>query len=68
MLSVRNSIISSIAAAFLSENIEDTCICLKECGIITKNEDGTYKTFDEVMQQIYSLHLGRYQKIGQVKD
>ena len=68
MLSVRNSVISSIAAAFLSENIQDTCICLNECGIVTNNEDGTYKTFDEVMRQIYNLHLGRSQTIGRVKD
>lgn len=68
MLSVRNGIISNIAAAFLSEDIESTCFCLNQCGITTKNEDGTYKTFDEVMQQVYKLHLGRSQTVGRVKD
>lgn len=68
MLSVRNGVISSIAAAFLSENIEDTCKCLAQCGITTQYSDGTYKTFDEVMQQIYELHLNHAQTVGRVKD
>ena len=57
MLSVRNGSLTNIAGAFLSENIEDTCIYLEQCGIQVKNVDGTYKTFDEVMQQIYRLHI-----------
>ena len=56
MLSVRNSTLAYISGAFLSENIEDTCNCLEQCGVQTKNTDGTYKTFNEVMQQIYRLH------------
>jgi hypothetical protein len=46
-----------VSSAFLSEDIEDTCNCLNQCGVQTKNEDGTYKTFNEVMEQIYSLHV-----------
>lgn len=57
MLSKRNGTLTYIIGAFLSENIEDTCYCLKQCNIQTKNEDGTYKTFNEVMEQIYNLHI-----------
>ena len=57
MLSVRNGTLTYISEAFLSENIEDTCSCLEQCNIQTKNADGTYKTFNEVMQQIYRLHI-----------
>ena len=46
-----------ITGAFLSENIEDTCNCLNQCGVQTQNKDGTYKTFNEVMKQIYDLHV-----------
>jgi hypothetical protein len=46
-----------VSRAFLSEDIEGTCQCLEQCGVQTTNEDGTYKTFNEVMEQIYSLHV-----------
>ena len=57
MLSVRNGTLTYIAGAFLSKNIEDACNCLEKCGVSVKNADGTYKTFNEVMEQIYSLHV-----------
>ena len=57
MLSVRNGILVYVSGAFLSENIEDTCNCLEQCGVLTKNADGTYKSFNEVMEQIYNLHI-----------
>lgn len=57
MLRKLNGDLSLITSAFLSEDIEDTCNCLKQCGVQTKNENGTYKTFNEVMEQIYSLHV-----------
>lgn len=57
MLSVRNGTLAYVSGAFLSENIEDTCYWLSQCGVNAKNNDGTYKTFDEVMQQIYELHI-----------
>lgn len=57
MLRYRNGDFLCVASAFLSENIEDTCNCLEQCGVSIKNADGTYKTFNEVMEQIYSLHV-----------
>lgn len=57
MLSVRNGTLAYVSGAFLSENIEDTCSCLEQLGVITKNEDGSYKLFNEVMEQIYKLHI-----------
>ena len=57
MLSVRNGTLAYVSGAFLSENIEDTCSYLEQLGVITKNEDGSYKLFNEVMEQIYKLHI-----------
>ena len=57
MLSVRNGTLAYVSGAFLSENIEDACRCLEEVGVVTKNEDGSYKLFNEVMEQIYKLHM-----------
>lgn len=57
MLRKRNGDFFLVTGAFLSEDIEDTCDCLKQCGVQTKNADGTYKAFNEVMEQIYSLHV-----------
>lgn len=57
MLSVINGTLAYISGAFLSENIKDTCCYLEQCGVCTKNADGTYKMFNEVMEQIYNLHI-----------
>lgn len=57
MISIRNSTLAYVSGAFFSENIEDTCNCLGQLGVITKNEDGSYKLFNEVMEQIYKLHI-----------
>ena len=61
MLSVRNGTLAYISGAFLSENIEDTCNCLRQLGVVIKNEDGSYKLFNEVMEQIYKLHMSEEQ-------
>ena len=57
MLSVRNGTVHYIAAAFLSEDIDTTIQCLLELGIEVKNSDGEFKQFNEVMEQIYNLHI-----------
>ena len=57
MLRKLNGGFFNVTCAFLSEDIEDTCDLLRLSGVQTKNEDGTYKTFNEVMEQIYSLHV-----------
>jgi len=57
MLRYRNGDFLYVVGAFLSENIEDTCRCLEQCGVLAKNADGTYKMFNEVMEQVYNLHV-----------
>lgn len=57
MFSMRSGTLAYISGAFLSENIEDTCNCLGRLGVATKNKDGSYKLFNEVMEQIYKLHI-----------
>lgn len=56
MLRLSNGDFLHIASAFLGENMDITCNRLEKYGIQVKNEDGTYKAFDEVMDQVYSLH------------
>lgn len=48
---------TNIAIAFLSGSVKDVCNNLEKYGIITRNEDGTYKAFNEVLEQIYELHV-----------
>ena len=43
----------NIITTLLSGNVEDVCKKLNQYGIITHNEDGTFKTFDEVLKQFY---------------
>ena len=57
MLRLSNGDFLHIAAAFLGENMDVTCNRLEQYGIKVKNEDGTYKAFNEVMEQIYDLHV-----------
>ena len=61
MFSVRNGTLTYVAGAFLSENIEETCRYLERLGVVIKNEDGSYKLFNEVMEQIYKLHMPKEQ-------
>lgn len=57
MLSIRNGTLHYVAGAFLSEDINTTIQCLLQLGIEVKNSDGEFKPFNEVMEQIYSLHI-----------
>jgi peroxiredoxin len=57
MLRLSNGDFVHIAGAFLSDDMDITCNRLEQYGITVKNEDGTYKAFNEVMEQIYSLHV-----------
>lgn len=57
MLSIRNGTLQYLAGAFLSENIDTAIECLLQLGIEAKNSDGEFKPFNEVMEQIYSLHI-----------
>lgn len=57
MLSIRNGTLHYVVGAFLSENIDTTVQCLLELGIEAKNSKGEFKPFNEVMEQIYSLHV-----------
>jgi 5-enolpyruvylshikimate-3-phosphate synthase len=57
MLSVRDGTLHYISAAFLSEDIETTIQCLLQLGIEVKNSNNEFKPFNEVMEQIYNLHI-----------
>ena len=45
----------NIAPFFFSGGVEDVCNNLEKYGIITRNTDGTYKAFNEVLEQVYEL-------------
>jgi hypothetical protein len=57
MLSVRNGTLQYLAGAFLAEDINTTIRWLLELGIEVKNSNGEFKPFNEVMEQIYHLHI-----------
>ena len=57
MLSVRDGTLQYLAGAFLAEDIDTTIQWLLELGVEVKNSDGEFKTFNEVMEQIYKLHI-----------
>ena len=57
MLSIRNGTLHYVAAAFLSENIDTTIQCLLQLGIEVKDSNNEFKPFNEVMEQIYKLHI-----------
>ena len=59
MLMIKNTDLHCLAAAFLSDNIEQTEECLGKLNITIKNPDGIYKPFNEVMDQIYALSVQR---------
>lgn len=57
MLSIRDGTLQYLAGAFLAEDIDITIQWLFELGVEVKNSDGKFKPFNEVMQQIYKLHI-----------
>lgn len=57
MLSVRNGTLQYLAGAFLAEDINTTMRWLLELGIEVINSNGEFKPFNEVMEQIYKLHI-----------
>lgn len=57
MLSVRDGTLQYLAGAFLAEDIDITIQWLLELGVEVKNSDGKFKPFNEVMEQIYNLHI-----------
>ena len=57
MLSKRDGTLHYIAGAFLSEDIDTTIQCLSQIGVEVKNSNNDFKPFNEVMEQIYNLHI-----------
>jgi hypothetical protein len=56
-MQIKNTDLHCLATAFLSDNIEQTEEYLGKLNITIKNPDGTYKPFNEVMDQIYVLFV-----------
>lgn len=56
-MQIRNIDLHCLATAFLSDNIEQTEEYLNKLNVTIKNPDGTYKPFNEVMDQIYALSV-----------
>lgn len=57
MSMIKNADLHGLATAFLSDTIDETEKYLTSIGIIVKNSDGTYKPFNEVMDQICALSV-----------
>ena len=57
MSMIKNSDLRCLSTAFLSDTIDETEKYLTHIGVIVKNPDGTYKAFNEVMEQIYALSV-----------
>ena len=57
MSMIKNTDLHCLATAFLSDSMEQTEKYLGKLNIIVKNPDGTYKPFNEVMEQIYALSV-----------
>ena len=56
-MQIKNTNLDCLTTAFLSDNIEQTEKYLGKFNITIKNPDGTYKPFNEVMDQIYALYV-----------
>ena len=56
-MQIKNTDLHYLVTAFLSDNIEQTEEYLGKFNITIKNPDGTYKPFNEVMDQIYALSV-----------
>lgn len=57
MMKFKHNDFVNIVLSFLSGSVEDVCNNLEKYGIITRNTDGTYKAFNEVLEQIYEFHM-----------
>ena len=57
MLSIRDGTLQYIAGAFLSEDLDETIQWLSYLNIKVQNSNGEFKPFNEVMEQIYKLHI-----------
>lgn len=57
MLSIRDGTLQYIAGAFLAEDLDMTIQWLAYLNIETQNDNGEFKPFNEVMEQIYRLHI-----------
>ena len=64
-MQIKNTDLHCLKTAFLSDNIEQTEEYLGKLNITTKNSDGTYKPFNEVMDQICALSVeqGEYMEV-----
>ena len=56
-MQIKNTDLHCLTTAFLSDNIEQTEEYLNKLNITVKNPDGTYKPFNEVMEQICALSV-----------
>jgi hypothetical protein len=57
MLSIRDGTLQYLAGAFLAEDIDMTIHWLSHLNIEVTNSNGEFKPFNEVMEQIYKLHI-----------
>lgn len=57
MLSIRDGTFQYIAGAFLAEDLDMTIQWLSYLNIETQTDNGEFKPFNEVMEQIYKLHI-----------
>lgn len=57
MLSMRDGTLQYLAGAFLAEDLDTTIQYLSYLNIKVQNSNGEFKPFNEVMEQIYKLHI-----------